>query len=399
MSAAAAALLVACTAQAPYRVMPDVFAPALPDLGLAPAPGTATFTVFRPDANDDRFSNGAVPVAFKGRLYVQWQSSTRDEDAADTWVAYSRSDDGLRWSSPAVLAPSGAGPAMRSSGGWWTDGEVLVAYANVWPQGFRGAAGGFTEYRLSRDGEQWSPPRRVLDAAGRPFAGVIEQDPHALADGRIVTAFHVPPGLTAVPYFTDDPLGVSGWTRGAMPDLPHDGRSGRALEPSLFLQGRCIVMVFRDQASSFRQLASRSCDRGATWSRPVVTTMPDARAKQSAGNLADGTAFLVNAPNAGRERIPLALTLAGDGRRFDRAFLLRGHADLQPLRFEGRYKRPGYHYPKSVVWQDHLYVAYATNKEDVEVTRVPLASLDATRSAGGGTNDPGEAGIGEQSVP
>jgi hypothetical protein len=76
-----------------------------------------------------------------------------------------------------------------------------------------------------------------------------------------------------------------------------------------------------------------------------------------------------------RPRVPLAITLSRDGRAFERAFLLRGQQDLQPLRHEGQYKRPGYHYPKSVIWKDHLYVAYATNKEDVQLTRVPLASL------------------------
>jgi hypothetical protein len=48
---------------------------------------------------------------------------------------------------------------------------------------------------------------------------------------------------------------------------------------------------------------------------------------------------------------------------------------LPPLRFEGRYKRVGYHYPKSVVWQGHLYVGYSTHKETVDVARVPLGSL------------------------
>jgi hypothetical protein len=28
-----------------------------------------------------------------------------------------------------------------------------------------------------------------------------------------------------------------------------------------------------------------------------------------------------------------------------------------------------------VVWNDALWVTYATNKEDIEVTRIPLASL------------------------
>ena len=160
-----------------------------------------------------------------------------------------------------------------------------------------------------------------------------------------------------------------------MTNLPHEGSVSRELEPSLFLRGRCAVMVFRDQSSTYRQLAAESCDGAQTWTLPVVTNMPDARAKQSAGNLPDGTAFLVNAPNADKPRIPLAITLSRDGRRFGRSFLLRGQADLQPVRYEGRYKRPGYHYPKSTVWKDHLYVGYATNKEDIEVTRVPLRSL------------------------
>ena len=60
-----------------------------------------------------------------------------------------------------------------------------------------------------------------------------------------------------------------------------------------------------------------------------------------------------------------------------RSFLLRGAADLQPMRFAGRYKRPGYHYPKSLLWNGYLHVAYATNKEDVQMTRVPLPSLAA----------------------
>ena len=110
-----------------------------------------------------------------------------------------------------------------------------------------------------------------------------------------------------------------------------------------------------------------------------MTAMPDSRAKQSAGNLPDGTAYLVNAPNAARARMPLAVTLSRDGRLFDRSFLLRGSGDLQPLRFEGQYKRPGYHYPKSVVWNGHLYIGYATNKEDVQVTRIPLEALADVR--------------------
>jgi hypothetical protein len=360
---------------APFTLAPGVFDQARPDLGLRRTAGTQTVTIFKPTESTDKFSNGVVLIPFKGKLYAQWQSSRQDEDTADTWVAYSVSSDGLKWSEPKVLAARGTGTTMHSSGGWWTDGRQLVAYVNVWPTGFQSGEGGYTEYRLSSDGTEWSSPKRVTGKYGKPVEGIIEQDPHAMPRGGLITAFHTRPGMIVAPFYTSDPLGISGWTRGQMENLPHDGKVSRELEPSMFLQGNCAIMVFRDQASSFRQLAAQSCDEGANWTQPILTDMPDSRAKQSAGNLPDGTAFLVNAPNADKVRIPLAITLSRDGRLFDRSFLLRGAADLQPLRHAGKYKRPGYHYPKSVIWNDFLYVAYATNKEDVELTRIPLSSL------------------------
>lgn len=373
-----ASLLIAAPAAAemPYYIRPGVFDLSKPgDLGLQPAPGAETITIFRPGDGTDRFSNGVVLMPFKGRLYAQWQSSRTDEDSPDTWVAWSVSDDGRNWSAPKALVPSGPGPKMHSSGGWWTDGEMLVAYINVWPTGFQSGDGGYTEYMTSRDGVKWSGRQRVMGADGHPVEGIIEQDPHAIGGGRTVTAFHVRPGMIVAPFYTDDPLAVGGWTRGWMENLPHDGRVSRELEPSLFLRGACAVMVFRDQAESFRQLASESCDRGETWTTPVLTDMPDARAKQSAGNLPDGTAYFATAVGVDKVRIPLAVTLSDDSRVFDRSYRLRGKGDLQPLRYPGQYKRPGYSYPKSVVWGDWLYVAYATNKEDVELTRVPLKGL------------------------
>lgn len=385
---AALALTAGAAPDAPYTVTPGLFQPGQPDLGLTPAAGTQTFTVFAPTQATDRFSNGVVLIAFKGKLYAQWQSSARDEDSADTWVAYSVSQDGETWSPPRKLAPAGESGLMRSSGGWHTDGRTLIAYANVWPEGFQSGAGGYTEYRTSTDGETWSAPQRVTGADGKPVEGVIEQDPHVI-DGRVLTAFHLRPGMIAKPFFTDDPLGVSGWTQGRMENLPrdtsgaaaaHEKKLSREIEPSLFRRADgCVVMVFRDEELSFRQLASESCDRGVTWTTPALTAMPDARAKQSAGNLPDGSAYLVNAPNSDRPRMPLAVTVSTDGRTFDRSWRLRGKADLQPLRFEGQYKRPGYHYPKSVVWNGFLYVGYAANKEDVQVTRVPLTSLSPGR--------------------
>lgn len=366
------ALSPAVAQEAPYSVAPNLFDNARPDdLGLKPVPGTTSVTVFAAGEGGNRYVNGVVLMGFKGKLYAQWQASAKDEDSPDTHAVYAVSRDGVHWSKPKPLPR--AGRHMTTSGGWWTDGKILVAYLNGWQADYHD--GGATEYVTSRDGIHWSKPQRLTDAAGKPIDGVIEQDPHALPDGRIVTAFHLKPGLRAAPFYTDDPKGLTGWTKGAMPNLPHSGRESRELEPSWFRQADgYLVMVFRDQADTFKQLASQSCDRGATWTAPSVTAMPDSRMKQSAGNIPDGTAFIVHAPSGVKLRSPLALSVSKDGRHFDRAYLLAA-GPPPAVRNEGLYKRPGYHYPKSVVWNDSLWIGYVSGKEDVVVTRVPLAQL------------------------
>ena len=361
----------------PFRIKAGLFDHSQPEtLGLLFAPGTETFTIFSPNEHTDKYCNGVVLMPFKGNLYAQWQSSARDEDAADTRVMYSRSNDGKNWTKPKTMLPRKLG-VIYTGGGWWTDGKLLVAYINVWPYGSGTQREGYTEFMTSKNGIKWSGLKPVMDNNGKPVKGIIEQDPHALADGRIIDAFHLQPGLVVSPYFTDDPEGIKGWTQGRMKNLPFKGTTSRELEPSWFFRNDgAIVMIFRDQAGSFRKLASISTDRGRTWSTPVLTDMPDSRAKQSAGNLPDGTAFQVNNPSGSKSRIPLVIILSKNGKIFDKAFLLRsGGANLQPLRYKGLYKRPGYSYPKSVVWKNYLYISYAANKEDAQLTRVPLNSL------------------------
>ena len=205
---------------------------------------------------------------------------------------------------------------------------------------------------------------------------MIEQDLRQLPSGRILTAIHQQPGLIATPFYTDDKKGLGGWTLGTMENLPHQPGISRELEPSWFLTAqKNPVMVFRDQASSFTVLASASTDNGKTWSIPMATNMPDSRAKQSAGNLPDGRAFLINNPSGTKARTPLTITLSRDGKLFDRAFLLRSEQELPPMLYEGKYKRIGYSYPKSIVWNDRVWVSYAVNKEDIEVTSVPVDTL------------------------
>lgn len=104
-----------------------------------------------------------------------------------------------------------------------------------------------------------------------------------------------------------------------------------------------------------------------------MTIFTPSRVKQSAGNLPDGTAYLAGSPTGTKRRYPLAVLFSEDGVCFDKAILLRsGGTDLQPQRYPGKAKTLGYNYPKSMVYNGKLYVAYATNKEDVECTIINI---------------------------
>ena len=343
-------------------------------LGLKEPEGLQTVTVWRAGSSGDHYCNGVCLAAYQGKLYCQWQSSATDEDSADTHVMYAVSSDGGKtWSDAKILAQN-IGNGYCTSGGWLATDSGLFAYINLWDSSLDPTAG-WTYYITSQDGESWTAPKQVTMADGKPLAGVFEQDPHVLATGRIVCASHLQPGLTVCPIYTDDPSGVTGWKKGDFTATPN-GTQSVEMEPSLFTQSDgTLCMIFRDQSSSYRKLISYSFDDGATWSKVQKTDMPDARTKQSAGNLSDGTAFMAGCPVTNSLRSPLAVTLSADGKSFTKAFLLRSNSSDPALVYEGKAKRLGFHYCKSLVAEGNLYVGYATNKEAVEITIVPEVSL------------------------
>lgn len=119
-------------------------------LGLKFAPGAEFFTVFAPEAGENHYNHGVVLFPFKGYLYAQWQSSQKDEDAPDTKVMYSRSSDGREWSAPMELTQVWDN-GIKTSGGWWSYNDTLVAFLGVWPHDLDSKAA-FTHFVTSTDG-------------------------------------------------------------------------------------------------------------------------------------------------------------------------------------------------------------------------------------------------------
>jgi hypothetical protein len=354
-----------------FRVAEGLFdQDALPTLGL-PTVASQTFTVFAPSGDQPKFNHQVKAYDFEGHLYLHWQAAARDEDAADSHVLYSRSADGVNWSPAQQMAPPVEGKHIRSSGGWWSHGGELTCFF-TFPS--KPGVGRVTEMRTSPDGVTWSPIENAIRDAS------LVGNPTRLDDGALVGVFLFNDRQKRMAgtkvMTTDDPTGRSGWTPAEFPwAVTNRRRSARGVEPAIFKRpGGELVMVLRDMHNSFRSLASLSRDGGRTWTVPTPTDMPDSGSMQSAGNLPDGTAYLINVPARHSDtRVPLAITLSDDGRTFDRAWVVR--ADTPEVRFAGKEKFSGFSYPHSWVWNDHLYLVYATGKETVEVTRVHLDDL------------------------
>ena len=331
-------------------------------LGLPACPGAERIVVFRSEG----YVNNVLLTRFRETYYCMWQQSARDEDSPDTEVRYARSADGRQWDEPSLLAAPNDS-SFVSPGGWIRRGDSLAAILNYICK----PEGGTAWYSVTDDGEHWPDPRPVRMRDGAPVDGIFEQDPLLLPDGRTVGAVHFRPGFQVCPVWTDDPSALRGWTKALLPE-----GDGKPLEPSQFRRkDGTLVMFFRDQASSFRKLASLSTDRGEHWSAPEKTDIADSRSKQCAGNLPDGRAFWVGNPTGNKSRRALVLALSSDGAVFDKAYLLSGPGDLPPRRHEGRYKTLGYSYPKATVLDGVLWISLSVNKEDTALIRIDPSRL------------------------
>lgn len=161
--------------------------------------------------------------------------------------------------------------------------------------------------------------------------------------------------------------------------------------PSYAIADGSWVRLFRDMghrdartqkekegSKSRRLYASISNDNGVSWSVPERTGFPDACARSNAGKLPDGQVYIINNlipmnPGGLGGRSMLTISLSDDGLNFDRVAIIRFISP--PIRHEGLEKTIGYQYPHSVVDGDDLWVLYSVNKEDVQVTRIPLETL------------------------
>ena len=320
--------------------------------------------LYRATANGYQFSHHANLGLFEGQLYAMWSSGLVHEDHNGQRVVYCRSANGIDWSQPMVFAddPDGrVGPKKCNAAGFHAADGRLTAYFGV---------SGRLHVKTSVDGLQWDQEREIIQ-------GSFMNAPRQLRCGRLLLGgqLAITEPLLMVSDYSD---GVTGWMKAEVPkssDLSFP-------EPTWFeREDGTIVMLFRSRGITPWLYASVSSDNGRSWSRPAQTGFPDATSRASAGNLPDGTAFIINNPSRQPDSVypsigrrnPLTIALSSDGITFDRAYVVRGAKTT--MRFPGKNKLEGWQYPHAIVWNEHLYVAYSINKEDVGVSRIALRDL------------------------
>ncbi|MBK9168895.1 MAG: exo-alpha-sialidase [Bryobacterales bacterium] len=369
----AACLATACgTAEKPLDQLlksPDLLA----DPMALPLVDGRTSTVFRGEENISGFNLHSYIAHHDGKYWAIWSSSRVGEEDPDQHIRYATSTDGHTWSESATLVadPDGPeGPARWIARGVYVDNGTLVAlgaYMESADYGQRGKGEVWKALRLMRfewDGSAWQDKGVFADNCMNNFPP--ERLGNALAMVCRDSNMDVKMALSETP-------GVWNYTPIAA-EPPYDKMD----EPTFYAASATEVhMIIRDNTRSGYVLRALSRDAGKTWTAPVRTNYPDATSKNFPGRLSNGWFFLINNPNQ-KKRDPLAISFSRDGWVFEKPLAIRKGAPER--RFEGRAKGSGsLQYPHAIEHNGSLWAIYATNKEDIEVTQMPLTALGLDR--------------------
>ncbi|MBM3782709.1 MAG: FAD-dependent oxidoreductase [Acidobacteria bacterium] len=325
----------------------------------------ATHTVHRAEAGGRQFNLHSYITHFGGKFWAVWSASPVDEDSDEQVVLYSTSADGKTWTRAANLTtdPPGDGRWI-ARGVYVADGELtaLAAYMESADYGNRGEGDVWKNLRLMRfvwTGSAWAPRGVFAENCMNNFPPETLNGTLAMVcrDSRMDVSMALRTGAK--------------WTHTKLAAEPPNDRMD---EPAFYAtRGAEVHMIVRDNTRSGFLLRAVSRDHGRTWTAPVRTNYPDATSKNFPGKLSNGWHYLISNPVAAR-RDPLTISFSRDGWTFSHPMAVRQHPPDR--RYAGRAKGSGsVQYPHAVEHNGSLWVIYATNKEDIEVTEIPLAKM------------------------
>ncbi len=337
-----------------------------------------------------------------GRLYAVWSNHLQDEDHPGQRVLVRQSTDlGQTWvpslgERPEILFPSlddwkkNGDPLTvdnrtGTANGFAVVDGALYAINEVLPTIFMQEEGvGRLARRINDDGTFgeifWLETKAPIAPPGYPTYPDLSDPKYGVIGGKINAFLAEKTKKNLLSWDFHGPRNTTTELTGGLPGSPKDGHNLCEPTASYRTSDGILVTFWRDLGSnlrpeegpSHRLYQSISRDGGDHWSLPERTAIPNANSRPCAGNLPDGTVYLINNPAS---RKHLVLSLSRDGRLFDRSWLIR-RVDGK-MRFDGLYKGSyAAAYQHACLGGDFLFVIYSVNKEDVEICRIPLGSLE-----------------------
>ena len=349
-----------------------------PDAGYDKIRRVKYTTLYHSEVRGDTYHHHPAIAHYNGILYASWSSSFRDEDAPGQhiWYTFTTDKTNKNWEKSQVLFPhqdsikarGNPGRAMIPLG-FCKIGEEIYAIAEVfdWTADEKREGKG----RLARS-------VNTHEELGEIFW--LISDPPAPKPGFPTYKDATNPEIMEIAgeinVWLSEPFNSPAWDfkNNTSEPLADDGHQMCEMTKAVELSDTVYMRMYRDCDGRLRNYIQLSRDQGKTWDKPSATNIPDSNSKTYLGQLPDSQIFMINnAIDKIWQRDPLSISLINDRNEFYWTGNIK--YDAPEIRFKGAHKGPGFQYPSAVITSEYLWVVYSVGKEDIEVARIPLSSL------------------------
>lgn len=329
------------------------------------------------DMHHLQFQLHSYLARFNGRFWCIWSYGPPIEDEPTQEVRYATSTDGITWSESKPVTGTPEAPyAWIARSLWIRNGELLALAAHYRGKGAFGANKELELRAFAWNEEQgtWQPRGKLYDDAINNFPPQLMESGEWIVtrrDARFNVSILVG-GKKSLTDWQAFPVVGRLEVKGFIPDEP-------ILWP--LPEGKWSAL-YRDNSGTRRLFHSVSSDGGRTWTLPARTNFPNATSKLFSMQTSSGVRVLVSNANPGLGRRELHLSLSRDGQTFTRMAKLKVPSPpavqgLERLKQKFRAEIASLQYPHVIEHEGQLLIAISRGKKQIEVLRLPLASVDA----------------------
>ena len=310
-----------------------------------------------------QFLLGSAIIKHKGTFYSSWGNSLRQENDNNTILAEKRSyDNGKTWTAYSKISHTDKGYG-RSHGVYFEYNEKLYAFC---PKAKFEKIDAYPDlktegYLLNERGE-WDCIGIVLDDYFWPMC-----EPVILDDGTLLMAGLKSDTAEATVALCDG----KDLTRWEMVVIPNPHSYTYWGETTVLKQNNKLIALVRSDNVAKCILVSESFDNGKTWSGLEESNFPISDSKMYGGTLSNGNNYIVF--NLKRQKRRETLCIAIGKEQFDTVYVIRHGFDKPPMYY--RDNEWCYPYAYEDKESNKLYVVYAKNKEDCELSIIPVEEL------------------------